>query len=401
MQDVFIYDHVRTPRGKGRPGGALHPITPVQLASQTLRALRERNGFDPRAIDDVGLGVVMPIGEQGADIARVALLEAGYGDTVSGYQLNRFCTSALDTVKMGFGLIASGQADAAIGGGVESMSRVTIGSDGGAVYTDPDVGRRYPYIPNGVAADLMAVLGGITRDEVDAYAVESQRRAAQAVDAGWFDTSLVSVRDRLGNVVLARDEAHRPGTTLADLAKLRPVFDKPGALGYDAIVLRRYPQLERIAHIHTGGNSSGIVDGACAVLLGSRGLGERGGLRARARIRAAATCADEPLLSLGGPMPVTDKALARAGMSIRDIDLFEVNEAFAVVPMCYARHFGIDPQRINPNGGAIALGHPLGATGAMLLGTLLDELERRDLNTGLVTLCAAAGQSTALIIERV
>ncbi|RKJ96283.1 acetyl-CoA C-acetyltransferase [Alicycliphilus denitrificans] len=401
MQDVFIYDHVRTPRGKGRSGGALHPITPVQLASQTLRALRERNGFDPRAIDDVGLGVVMPIGEQGADIARVALLEAGYGDTVSGYQLNRFCTSALDTVKMGFGLIASGQADAAIGGGVESMSRVTIGSDGGAVYTDPDIGKRYPYIPNGVAADLMAALDGITRDEVDAYAVESQRRATQAVDAGWFDASLVPVRDRLGQVVLARDEAHRPGTTPADLAKLPPVFDKPGALGYDAIVLRRYPQLDRIEHIHTGGNSSGIVDGACAVLLGSRDFGERGGLRARARIRAAATCADEPLLSLGGPMPVTDKALARAGMSIRDIDLFEVNEAFAVVPMCYARHFGIDPQRVNPNGGAIALGHPLGATGAMLLGMLIDELEHRDLNTGLVTLCAAAGQSTALIIERV
>lgn len=400
MQDVFIYDHVRTPRGKGRPGGALHPITPVQLAAQTLRALRERNDFDPRGIDDVGLGVVMPIGEQGADIARVALLEAGYGETVSGYQLNRFCTSALDTVKMGFGLIASGQAEAAIGGGVESMSRVPIGSDGGAVYTDPDVGRRYPYIPNGVAADLMAALGGITREEVDAYAVESQRRAAQAVDAGWFDASLVPVRDHLGHVVLARDEAHRPGTTLADLAKLQPVFDKPGAQGYDAIVLRRYPQLERIEHIHTGGNSSGIVDGACAVLLGSRAFGERGGLRPRARIRAAATCADEPLLSLGGPLPVTEKTLARAGMTIADIDLFEVNEAFAVVPIHYARHFGIDPQRINPNGGAIALGHPLGATGAMLLGMLLDELERRGLNTGLVTLCAAAGQSTALIIER-
>ena len=401
MQDVFIFDHLRTPRGKGRPGGALHRITPVQLASQVLRGLPTRNQINPVDIDDVGLGVVMPIGEQGADITRIALLEAGYGDSVAGYQLNRFCTSGLDTVKMGFGLIASGQAQAAIGGGVESMSRVPIGSDGGAVYTDPDIGARFPYVPNGVAADLMASLDGVQREEIDAYAVESQRRAAHAVQSGYFDASLLAVHDRLGQAVLARDEALRPGTSMADLAKLPAVFTQVGAAGYDQILLRRYPQLERIAHIHTGGNSSGIVDGACAVLLGNGAYGQRNGLRGRAHIRAVASCADDPLLSLGGPIPVTDKVLAQAGMQIGDIDLFEVNEAFAIVPMHYSRHYGIDPARINPNGGAIALGHPLGATGAMLLGMLLDELERRGLATGLVTLCAAAGQSTAMIIERV
>ncbi|MGJ7541689.1 acetyl-CoA C-acetyltransferase [Variovorax sp. LT1R16] len=401
MTDVFLYDHVRTPRGKGRPDGALHPITPVQLAAQVLQALRERNSLDPSQIEDVGLGVVMPVGEQGADIARFALLAAGYGDSVGGYQLNRFCTSALDTLKMGFGLVASGQADAVIGGGVESMSRVPIGSDGGAVYTDPAIGRRFPYIPNGVAADLMAALDGVGREDVDAYAVESQRRAAQAQAEGRFDRSLVPVRDVLGRTVLARDEANRPGTTMADLAKLKPAFAGAGEQGFDAIVLQRYPQLERVPHIHTGGNSSGIVDGACAVLLGNRAYGERNGLKPRARLVAAASCADEPLLSLGGPLPVTERVLARCGMAIGDIDLFEVNEAFSVVPMRYARHFGIDPQRINPNGGAIALGHPLGATGAILVGTLLDELERSGRSTGLVTLCAAAGQSTALVIERV
>ena len=400
MTDVFIYDHVRTPRGKGRPDGALHPVTPVQLAAQVLQALRERNALDPAQIEDVGLGVVMPVGEQGADITRVALLTAGYGDSVAGYQLNRFCTSALDTLKLGFGLVASGQADAVIGGGVESMSRVPIGSDGGAVYTDPAVGRRHPYIPNGVAADLMAMLDGASRDDVDAYAVESQRRAAAAQAEGRFDGSLVPVRDVLGEVVLARDEANRPGTTMADLARLKPAFAAMGEQGFDAILLQRYPQLARIEHIHTGGNSSGIVDGACAVLLGNRAYGERNGLRPRARIVATASCADEPLLSLGGPVPATQRVLARFGMAIGDVDLFEVNEAFSVVPMRYARHFDIDPARINANGGAIALGHPLGATGAILTGTLLDELERRGASTGLVTLCAAAGQATALVIER-
>ncbi|HIV73128.1 MAG TPA: acetyl-CoA C-acetyltransferase [Candidatus Aquabacterium excrementipullorum] len=400
MNDVFVYDHVRTPRGKGRPDGALHGTTPVRLAAHVLRGLRERNGFDADEIDDVGLGVVMPVGEQGADITRAALLAAGYGDGVTGYQLNRFCTSALDTLKMGHALIAAGQAEAVIGGGVESMSRVAIGSDGGATYTDPAIGRHHPYIPNGVAADLMATLEGFSREQVDAYACESQRRAGAAQAAGYFDRSLLPVLDELGREVLARDEALRPGTTLADLAKLKPVFTALGEEGFDSIVLQRYPHLAAIDHVHTGGNASGIVDGACAVLLGSRAFVQRTQLKPRARILASASCASEPLLSLGGPMPVTKRALDRCGMSIQDIDLFEVNEAFAVVPMAYMRHFDIDPARVNVNGGAIALGHPLGATGAILLGTVLDELERRGQATALVTLCAAAGQATALIIER-
>ncbi|APW40273.1 acetyl-CoA acetyltransferase [Rhodoferax koreense] len=401
MTAVFLYDHVRTPRGKGRPDGALHAITPVQLAAQVLRALRERHALDTAQIEDVGLGVVMPVGEQGADITRAALLIAGYGEGVAGYQLNRFCVSGLDTVKMGFGLVASGQAEAVIGGGVESMSRVPMGCDGGAVYTDPAVGRHFPYIPNGVAADLLASLHGITRDEVDAYALESQRRAAAAQAQGHFDRALLPVLDGWGQPVLARDEANRPGTTLADLARLKPAFTAMGEQGYDAIVLQRYPHLARVEHIHTSGNSSGVVDGACAVLLGSRIYGERNGLKPRARIVGAISCASEPLLSLDGPIPATARLLARCGMAASDIDLYEVNEAFAVVPIRHARHFGIDPQRINVNGGAIALGHPLGATGAILLGTLLDELERRGQATGLVTLCSAAGQSTALVIERV
>jgi acetyl-CoA C-acetyltransferase len=400
MNDVFIYDHVRTPRGKGRADGALHGITPLQLAATVLAQLKERNRIDPEQIEDVGLGVVMPVGEQGADITRSALLAAGYGETVSGYQLNRFCTSGLDTLKMGFGLIASGQADAVIGGGVESMSRVSIGSDGGATYTDPTLGRHYPYVPNGVCADLMATLDGFGSDDLDRYAAESQGRAATAQAEGRFEASLVPVRDHFGDVVLRTDEAVRPGTTVADLAKLKPSFVVAGEAGFDSIVLRRYPHLEAVRHVHTGGSSSGIVDGACAVLLGSAVHGRRTELRPRARIVATATCASEPLLSLGGPIPATDKVLARAGLDIADIDLFEVNEAFAVVPLRYMRHYGIERDRINVNGGAIALGHPLGATGAILIGTALDELERRSLRRALVTLCAAGGQATAIVIER-
>jgi acetyl-CoA C-acetyltransferase len=400
MTDVYIYDHVRTPRGKGRPDGALHAVPPVQLAATVLRALHERNAFEPDDIEDVGLGVVMPVGEQGADLTRTALLQAGYGDGVSGYQINRFCTSGLDTLKMGFGLIASGQAEAAIGGGVESMSRVPIGSDGGAAYTDPQVGLQHPYVPNGVCADLMATLDGCSREDIDRYALESQQRAAAAMAAGHFRRSLVPVRDRFGETLLEQDEAPRPATTLEDLIKLKPSFTAAGEAGFDAIVLRRYPQLESVRHLHTGGSSSGIVDGAAAVLLGNAAFGQRRGLAARARIVAAATCASEPLLSLGGPIPATDRVLARAGLAAHDIDLFEVNEAFAVVPMRYMKHFGVDRERINANGGAIALGHPLGATGAMLLGMALDELERRQQRRALITLCAAAGQATALIIER-
>jgi len=401
MNDVFVYDHVRTPRGKARPDGALHAVPPVRLAAGVLRALRERNRIEPADLGDVGLGVVMPVGEQGADITRYALLEAGYGDGVSGYKLNRFCTSALDTIKMGFALVASGQADAVIGGGVESMSRVSIGSDGGACYTDPDLGQRYPYMPNGVCADLMATLDGFSREDLDAYALESQRRAGEAMKNGWFGGSLVPVHDAFGELALAHDEAPRPDIGMADLAKLEPAFAAIGEAGFDAIAQQRYPQVEAVQHLHTPGTSSGIVDGACAVLMGNAAYGARRALRPRARIVASATCASEPLLSLGGPIPATDLVLQRAGLRIEDIDLFEVNEAFAVVPMRYMRHYGIERDRINVNGGAIALGHPLGATGAILLGTALDELERRGLKHALITLCAAAGQATAVIIERV
>lgn len=401
LHEVYIYDHVRTPRGKGRPEGALHEITPVQLATQVLRALLDRNTFDPEEIDEAGLGVVMPVGEQGADVTRVALMLAGYGESVAGYQMNRFCTSALDTLRMAFGLIASGQARAAIGGGLESMSRVPIGSDGGAVYSDPAVNRTYPYIPNGVAADLMATLYGFTREDVDRYALRSQRRAAQAQAEGRFERSLIPVRDINGEIVLAADEAIRHEVALEDLAKLKPVFERLGDAGFDAIVQKRYPTLERIQHIHTAANSSGIVDGASAVLLGNRDFGRRNGLLPRARLRACASCGSEPLLSLGGPLPATEKVLEQAGMTLNDIDLFEVNEAFAVVPLRYQQAFDIEDERINVNGGAIALGHPLGATGAMLAGTALDEIERRKQGTALITLCAAAGQATALIMERV
>lgn len=401
LQEVFLYDHVRTPRGKGRASGALHEITPVQLATQVLAALLGRNHFDPTEIDEAGLGIVMPVAEQGADLTRVALMMAGYGESVAGYQINRYCTSGLDTLRMGFGLIASGQARAVVGGGVESMSRVPIGSDGGAVYTDPAVNGEYPYIPNGVAADLMAALYGYTRADVDGYALRSQQRAATAQAEGRFARSIVPVRDINGEVVLAADEAIRADTTLDDLAALKPVFARLGESGFSAILQRRYPRIEHIPAIHTAANSSGIVDGASAVLLGDRDFGRRNGLSPRARLVACVSCGSEPLLSLGGPMPATEKVLTRAGMAIKDVDLFEVNEAFAVVPLRYQQAFDIADERINVNGGAIALGHPLGATGAMLVGTVLDELERRGEATALITLCAAAGQATALIIERV
>jgi acetyl-CoA C-acetyltransferase len=401
MNDAFLYDAVRTPRGKGRNTGALHEITPVSLAAQTLQGLRDRNGFDPRVIEDLGLGVVMPLGEQGADLARTALLAAGYGNTVPGYQLNRFCVSGLDTVNQAAAAVMAGRIEAAIGGGVESMSRVPIGSDGGAIYTDPAVTRRYPYMPNGVAADLIAALEGLTREDVDAYAMESQLRAAHARAKGYFSKSLIPVRNTLGEVVLAEDEAIRPGTAMDDLAKLAPAFAAAGKQGFNTIALRHYPHLEDIPHVHTSGNSSAIVDGAAAVLVGSRGFGERTGLRPRARIRHFASVASDPIMNLGGPVPVTRKLLAHCGLDIGNIDLFEVNEAFSVVPLAYQRAFDIDPDRLNVNGGAIALGHPLGATGAILLGTLLDELERRGLQRGIVTLCAAAGQATATLIERI
>jgi len=400
MYDAYIYDAVRTPRGKGRDTGALRGVTPVSLAAQTLAALRSRNGLNPALVDDVGMGVVMPLGEQGADLTRTALLAAGYGDTVPGYQLNRYCVSGLDTINMAASAIMAGQIEAAIGGGVESMSRVPIGSDGGAIYADPSVTARHIYMPNGVAADLIANLEGVGRPELDAYAARSQQRAAHAQEQGYFDRSLINVRGPGGEVVLTRDEAVRPGSTAEGLARLPAAFEGIGRAGFNAIALQRYPELERIEHVHTSGSSSAIVDGAAAVLLGGKAFGEQSGLRPRARLRAYASMGSEPLMNLGGPVPVTRKLLARSGVAISDIDLFEVNEAFAVVPLQYARAFEIPEDRLNVNGGAIALGHPLGATGAMLLGTVLDELERTGRALGLVVLCAAAGQATATLIER-
>lgn len=399
--DAYIYDHVRTPRGRGRSDGALHEVTPIQLATQTLQALRDRNNVDTTLIDDVILGCVMPIGEQGCNIARIAALNADYAQTTPGQQINRFCASGLEAVNLGSALLNSGQADAIVAGGVESMSRVPIGSDGGACYTDPSVNWKTYYTPQGIGADLIATLDGYSREDVDAFALRSQQRAVNAWQRGWFDGSVIPVHDLIGAPLLARDEHIRPDSSASALAALKPAFAEVGQRnGYDAVAISRYPTVEAIEHVHTGGNSSGIVDGAAAVLLGNVRFGDYSGLRPRARIRAFASIGSEPAIMLTGPAACTEKVLRNARMAIDDVDLFEVNEAFAAVVLRFMRHFHLEPSQVNVNGGAIAMGHPLGATGAMLLGTVLDELERRDANVGLVTLCAAAGMATATIIER-
>ena len=402
MTDAFILDAVRTPRGRGRPDGSLHSITPIQLAAQALAAVRDRNGLDTSRLDDVVLGCVTPVGEQGADIARIAVLVAGYAENVPGKQLNRFCASGLESVNTAAAQIMSGQSDLAIGGGVESMSRVKMGTDGGAWAIDPQVAWHQYFVPQGVSADLIATIEGFTREQVDAFAVESQRRAAFAQQSGYFDRSVVPVKDVIGGIALARDEYLRPGTTMADLAKLKPAFVQLGEeAGFDAVAIQRYPQVETINHIHTAGNSSGIVDGAAAVLVGSKRAAKRAGLRPRARIRAFASIGSEPTIMLTGPAGASRKALKRARMKTTDIDLWEINEAFASVVLRFQRDLDLSPDTVNVNGGAIALGHPLGATGAMTLGMALDELERRDLSTALVTLCVGGGMGTATIIERV
>ena len=402
MTDAFILDAVRTPRGRGRPDGSLHPITPIQLAAQALAALRDRHQLDTKAVDDVILGCVAPLGEQGANIARVGALVAGYDECVPGKQINRFCASGLEAVNTAAAAIMSGQSDLVVGGGVESMSRVPIGSDGGAWVADPQVAWHHYFVPQGISADLIATLDGYSREMVDSYAVESQRRAAAAQAAGHFDRSVVPVKDVIGQVALAKDEYLRPGTTLADLMKLKPAFTQMGEEGgFDAVAIQRYPQVESINHVHTGGNSSGIVDGAAAVLVGSRKAAKKAGLTPRARIRGFASIGSEPTIMLTGPAGSARKALKKAGMKPADIDLWEINEAFASVVLRFMRDMDIPHDRTNVNGGAIALGHPLGATGAMILGTVLDELERRNLSTALVTLCVGAGMGTATIIERV
>ena len=402
MTDAFIYDHVRTPRGRGKSDGALHEVTALNLAAQPLAAIKERNKLDPKLVDDVVLGCVDPVGEAGGDIARVAAIMAGYGDEVPGVQINRFCASGLDAVNFAAAEVMSGQHDMTIGGGAESMSRVGIGAAGGAWPVDPSIALKSYFVPQGISADLIATKYGFSRDDVDAYAVESQKRAGKAWEEGRFKNSVMTVRDVNGLPLLAKDEHMRPTTTMQNLAQLNPSFVQMGEMGgFDAVAVQRYPEFETLNHVHTPGNSSGIVDGAAAVLIGSKKAGKSAGLKARARIRQFANIGSEPSIMLTGPIPVTEKVLRKAGMTTKDIDLWELNEAFASVVLRYMQALDIPHDKINVNGGAIAMGHPLGATGAMILGTVLDELERRNLNTALVTLCIGVGMGTATIIERV
>ena len=402
MTHAYIYDHVRSPRGRGKQGGSLNPVTPINLATQVLSALRDRNDLDTSILDDVILGCVSPVGEQGANIARVAAITANYAESVPGKQINRFCASGLEAVNAAASQIMSGQSDAVVGGGIECMSRVPMGSDGGAMAIDPQTAYNTYFVPQGIGADLIATLHGFSREDIDAYALASQQRAAHAWEQGYFKRSIVPIVDHVGNVVLDHDETVRADASMESLAGLNPAFTMMGdQAGFDDVALLRYPQVEAINHVHTAGNSSGIVDGAAAVLVGSEEAGERMGLKPRARIRGFASIGSEPTIMLTGPAPASIKALKRAGMDASDIDLWELNEAFASVVLLYMQLLNIPHDRINVNGGAIAMGHPLGATGAIVLGTLLDEMERRDLETGLVTLCIGAGMGTATIIERV
>ena len=402
MPEAFIYDHVRTPRGRGKPDGSLHEVTALRLAETALRALKDRNGLDTGLVEDVILGCVDPVGEAGGDIARMAAIVADYGTQVPGVQINRFCASGLDAVNFAAAQVMSGQSALSVGGGVESMSRVGLGASGGAWPVDPAIAVQSYFMPQGVSADLIATKYGFSRDACDTYAVESQKRAAASWQEGRFADAIVPVRDVNGITLLDRDEHMRPSTDMQSLASLKPSFVQMGQLGgFDAVAIDAHPDVEAVEHVHHAGNSSGIVDGAAAVLVGSKEAGEAAGLRPRARIRAFANIGSDPALMLTGPVDVTRKVLARAGLSLDDIDLFEVNEAFSAVVLRYLQAFDLDPARVNVNGGAIALGHPLGATGAMILGTVLDELERTGKERALVTLCIGAGMGTATIIERV
>ncbi len=401
MPEAYIYEAIRTPRGRGKADGSLHEVKPISLLIGLMHELQRRTGLDPATIEDVVLGCVTPVADQGANIAKIAALAAGWDWRVPGLQLNRFCASGLEAVNLAAAKVRSGWEGIVLAGGVESMSRVTIGSDGGAIFTDPETSMAINFVPQGIGADLIATLDGISREQVDHFALESQRKAAHARATGYFARSVVPVRDRNGLNILCEDEFIRADTTMEGLAKLQPAFAAMGALGYDAMAQLRYPQVGRIAHVHTAGNSSGIVDGAALVLIGTAERGRELGLHPRARIVSAAVTGTEPTIMLTGPAPATRMALARAGLDVADIDLFEVNEAFAAVVMRFIRDMGVPAEKINVNGGSIALGHPLGATGAMLLGTLLDELERRDLRRGLVTLCVGGGMGIATIIERV
>jgi acetyl-CoA C-acetyltransferase len=401
MSEAYVYDAIRTPRGKGKKDGSLHEVKPVNLLAGVLAELQRRNDFDTGCVDDVVMGVVSPVGEQGSVIAKVAALKAGWDWRCAGVQLNRFCASGLEAVNMAAQKVRSGWEDLVVAGGVESMSRVPIGSDGGAWAQDPETNTATAFVPQGIGADLIATLEGFSREDVDAFALESQKRAARAREGGFFAGSVVPVKDFLGQTILDQDEFIKPHTTMAGLASLRPAFEQLGAMGFDDVAISRYPQVERIAHVHHAGNSSGIVDGAAAVLIGSEAAGKTHGLKPRARIVAAALSGADPTIMLTGPMPAARKALVKAGMTIAQIDLFEVNEAFAAVPLKFMKELGVPHEKVNVNGGAIAMGHPLGATGAMILNTLIDELHRRKLRFGMATLCVGGGMGIATIVERI
>jgi acetyl-CoA C-acetyltransferase len=400
MTEAFVYDAIRTPRGKGKKDGSLYEVKPVNLLAGVLTELQRRNDFDTAKVDDVVMGVVSPVGDQGSVIAKVAALKAGWDFTCSGVQINRFCASGLEAVNMAAQKVRSGWEDLVVAGGVESMSRVPIGSDGGAWAMDPETNSATGFVPQGVGADLIATLEGFSRQDVDAFALESQKRAAHARASGYFDRSVVPVTDFLGQVILAQDEFIKPQTTLEGLGSLKASFEQMGGMGFDQVALTRYPQVERIHHVHHAGNSSGLVDGAAAVLIGSEAAGKTHGFTPRARIVAAALSGADPTIMLTGPMPAARKALAKAGLSIDQIDLFEVNEAFAAVVMRFMKEMKVPFEKVNVNGGAIAMGHPLGATGAMILGTLIDELHRRNLRYGMATLCVGGGMGIATIVER-
>lgn len=401
MSEAFIFDAIRTPRGRGKKNGSLHEVTPVNLVAGLLNALTERNGLDSKEVEDVILGCVTPVADQGGNIAKTAALHAGWDYSVSGFQLNRFCASGLEAVNLAAAKVRSGWNDLVVAGGVESMSRVSMGMDGGSWFLDPSVNSKSDFVPQGISADLIATIEGFSREDCDRYSLRSQQRAAAAKAAGYFKNSVVPVKDINGLIVLDEDEYNRPDTTLEGLMSLAPSFQMMGEMGFDAVALQKYPFLTEINHIHTPGNSSGIVDGAAVVLIGSKEKGDALGLKPRARIKMAAHTSTEPTIMLTGPGPASLLALKKAGMTINDIDLVEMNEAFASAVLRLQRDINCPDEKLNVNGGAIALGHPLGATGAMILGTALDELERTGKATALITLCVGGGMGVTTIIERI
>ncbi len=400
-QVAYIYDSIRTPRGKGKKDGSLYQATPIWLVRSLLKELQQRYNLDTSLVDDIVLGCVTPVGEQGSDIARIAAIDAGWDQSVAGVTLSRYCASGLESINLAAAKVMSGMEDMIVAGGVESMSRVPMGSDGGAWYMDPRVNTATSFVPQGVGADTIATLKGFSRTDVDKFAVESHRRAAYAWEQGYYDNSVVPVKDLNGLLLLDKDETIRPNTNVETLAGLTPSFIMPGKMGFDSVILDKYTTIENVNHVHHAGNSSGIVDGAAIALIGSAAAGQKAGLKPRAKVTMAAVIGSEPAIMLTGPTPACKKALAKAGMTAADIDLWEINEAFAAVPLNTANDFGLPLDIVNVNGGAIAMGHPLGATGAMLLTTVLDELTRRDLKTAMITLCVGGGMGIATIIERV